>query len=368
MSNPYVNDIVVSGSNLLASAYNKVYRSRDSGTTWTLLNTRFDTTSYKVNDLFVWQGMVYAATPRGIYRSLDSGTTWSKSGLGLQTRYISTLTSGQDYLFATGDTAWVSSDSGKTWRYLQTDPDVMLRGIHLIGGVLYAATADEFYRSTDGGTIWKFSDYPSNSRSPLEYVPFGGSVFATTLHTPVYSRDKGDTWTAIEVDAATSPWVLTLQPTNTVLYAGTYEDGVYESDASGLSWSFSGIPNGKISTMAILGDRLFAAEDADWMYWTRLPPGTSLKPRAGSPQRNAFVHRDAAGNWTLELHQERPSAIHITQVELSGQVRSLWSGQTESGDHSIPLKTPLGQQGVSLLQIRFEDGRSLSIPAVTQPW
>lgn len=89
----------MSGSNLLASAYNKIYRSRDSGATWTLLNTRFDTTSYKVNDLFVWQGMVYAATPRGIYRSLDSGTTWSKSGLGLQTRYISTLTSGQGTAF-----------------------------------------------------------------------------------------------------------------------------------------------------------------------------------------------------------------------------------------------------------------------------
>lgn len=367
IANPLVYGIVASGPDLFVNAYDKILRSRDSGETWKELDTRFD--SNRVTDLLAWQGMVYAATPRGIYRTLDSGDTWSKSELGLQSKSIGNLTSGGGNLFATADSmAWGSTDSGRTWRPFEIDADVTLRGMYLVDGVFYAATTQDFYRSPDGGFTWRLTASPGKSRSPLSYVSFGHNVFATTLGSLVVSSDKGGSWSEVELDQNNSPWPLSLQSAGTVLYAGTYGNGIYRSDAEGRIWSFSGLSGGKVSAMAILGNRLFAAGESDWLYWTRLPIGASVRPRAASGFSGPRVHREASGAWLLDLEMNRPADVRVTEWGLAGQRRApLWSGHLEAGPHRLSLGALDRRHGPALIQVRLQDGTTYSVPPVVVP-
>lgn len=368
-NNPLIYDIITSGPELFASSYDKIYRSSDSGETWIELNTRFD--SYRINDLLAWQGMIYAATPTGIYRSLDSGNTWNKTGAELQSQYVSTLTSGQGYLFAMGDSlAWSSSDSGRTWGALQTNKGMGLRGIYLIDDVLYAATTMDFYRSLDGGRTWTLTSSPSNTRSPLLYVPFGGKIFATTLGSLVVSSNQGASWS--NVNLSSSPWVVSLQSAGTVLYAGTYANGVYRSDRNGTNWIASGLPEGRIDAMAILGDRLFASlmqgTTANWMSWTRLPDGASAISNSQPKHPDLHLHRDALGTWILELEMAHSTGARIVQIGPSGQRHQLlWSGRMEVGKNRIPMTSLSHRHGATLIVVQMEDGRTLSIPAIALP-
>ena len=361
-SNPSVYEIVASGPDLFASGYDKIYRSRDSGATWVVLNTGFD--SYRVNNLLAWQVMIFVSTPKGVYRTLDSGTTWSKTGQALQSQYVSTLTSAQGSLFAMGDSLpWVSTDSGSTWKSIPINVKTTVRGLYPIDGVIYAATTQEFYRSLDGGLTWKLAPLPANSRSPLLYVPFDNKVFATTLGSLVVSGDLGGSWTELEIEPSTSPWVLSIQPTKRALFTGTYKNGVYRSDR-GVSWVQSGIEGGRVGAMTTFGDRLFASEIDNWMYWTRLPEGTSVQPRATQATKGPSIRRDASGAWLLDVELAHSTGVRVFRIDPSGRVeKPLWSGRLEAGMNTVPLGSVFDRTGATLVGFRSDDGQFLCIPS-----
>src|SRR5450830_1634101 len=82
-------------STLYAGTGSQVFRSTDSGGTWTALNTSFATTSSPVTCLAIdplTPSTLYAGTyGRGIFRSIDSGDTWTAANTWLTDQWVHCL-------------------------------------------------------------------------------------------------------------------------------------------------------------------------------------------------------------------------------------------------------------------------------------
>ncbi|MBD1209841.1 MAG: hypothetical protein H9535_15515 [Ignavibacteria bacterium] len=148
-----VVDIAATGSALYLSAYDRILRSTDNGSTWQRVWTRSTTGNISSVGNFAINGTtVYVGTSNGLLRSDNNGTTWQSGGLGNQniTRIIvsdSTLVAST----ASGQ-VFFSRDNGATWS-----------GTEIVG--------------LNG-------DYYSNSINSLAVI--GSSVFASVSRNGIY--------------------------------------------------------------------------------------------------------------------------------------------------------------------------------------
>jgi photosystem II stability/assembly factor-like uncharacterized protein len=97
----------------------------------------------------------YAATSGGVYRSTDSGQTWSEAHEGIATRYVAGVAvAGNAVYAATGGAGlYVSTDQAATWTRID-GPPLGLDDVKVGGGVLSVLGNGTLVQSTDGGTNW----------------------------------------------------------------------------------------------------------------------------------------------------------------------------------------------------------------------
>ena len=170
-NNNYINRFAFSpqGSKqklIFASTAQGVYRSEDSGDSWTQVS-RLGSQKLFVSPNFDEDGLVYSMDNKGRFHiSNDSGQSFNPTKLGLEGKYIDNLTFSPGYaddqtLFAStyGDGVFRSQDAGRTWNYFG------LKGKWLFTGptfssdyandrTLFAPAVDGIYRSTDDGKSW----------------------------------------------------------------------------------------------------------------------------------------------------------------------------------------------------------------------
>jgi hypothetical protein len=182
---------------------------------------------------------VYAGTAgNGVYRSTNSGASWTAAGLGGKTILSVTVdrsnpaivVAGSD---AGGGTLWKSSDSGKTWAQTQTG----LAGQSVFGlsassqaGTLFAGTSNGVYRSSNGGASWSQAGLNGVTvNAVLAHPQSSLVVVAGTQNGVFFSRDGGATWKPGEAGLI-NPQVWTLaagSPSSKYLYIGTQASGMY---------------------------------------------------------------------------------------------------------------------------------------------
>ena len=106
----FVGDLAVIGSNLFAatSGYG-VFRSTNDGASWTAVNNGL--TENWVYDLTVSGTNLFAKTSSGIFLSTNNGTSWSATSV------VGTLVvSGGTNLFAvTDNSVFLSTNNGTSW-------------------------------------------------------------------------------------------------------------------------------------------------------------------------------------------------------------------------------------------------------------
>ena len=82
----HVNSIAVAGTNIFVGAYDGVFLSTDSGTSWKSANTGLPNTI--VVALAVSGTSLFAGTAGGgVFRSTNKGTGWEAASTGLTTAY-----------------------------------------------------------------------------------------------------------------------------------------------------------------------------------------------------------------------------------------------------------------------------------------
>ena len=223
-SGPESTLVLASGSedgSLYAGKDGGVFKSTDTGATWTSVNSGLTNTA--VRALIVFRGSVYAGTQGGgIFQSTNNGGNWLSKNVGLGNLNV-------------------------------RDFDVS------IGGALFAGTDIGLYVSTDSGKSWAGRSTGLTSLA-IKTVSFAtiNSQLGNAVGTDsgvFFSANSGVSWTAIN-SGITNKSIRVLGTGPSTLYVGTGGGGLYWRDYSSSSWALvnSNLGNSDIRAFASSGN------------------------------------------------------------------------------------------------------------------
>lgn len=214
---------------------------------------------------------LFAGTYNGLYRSADSGRTWSAAREGLTIATIRAMISKDEYIFVAGGILeggiCVSRDDGKSWTDVSAGlPNTSVSSLAFFGRSLFAGTfAYGIYVSEDNGDHWR----PVNKGLPA----MGGDITALASDgariiacinsdtSAVYRSNDGSEWFDISrglpQDHADFTSVIVRDHT-ILLSADGDSGGVFRTDDNGTSWTRLDLNDRSVSTLAADGTILFA--------------------------------------------------------------------------------------------------------------
>ena len=173
-----------------ASSNSKVWRSVNSGLTWTTYNFPAGSTFSNLRFIeFPSRNIGYAAGTRDtIYKTTDGGASWVKlplPGFGItpQITYTDLFALNDNTIFVTGNgfprkVVYVSSDGGNSWRDITSN--ILSFGGGNLNGVVFHDLSNGYvispggvlFKTTDGGANWAMDIAPtSNLFTTLSFAP-----------------------------------------------------------------------------------------------------------------------------------------------------------------------------------------------------
>ncbi|MDP2036924.1 MAG: hypothetical protein Q8L04_06040, partial [Ignavibacteria bacterium] len=301
-----IESFIVNGTTIFAgtSGYGGIYKSTDTGVSWTKCNTGVSKT-YSVfsfcnigtkivvgtySDILIssnngdsWQnitpqgytneikGLGYDGTYLyavisgvGVARTNDEGTTWSIFANGISDKSIWTLFVGTNKLFIGTQTGGVFSsiDKGATWQDANAGitSKNLIRSFAAAGTNLFATSYyGGVYKSTDNGLTWTSASYGLSTLSVRRIYSFGTYLFASTDAGIYKSNDLGVSWIAAN-SGINHPFSNNFVSIGNNLFVAVSNRGIYKSVNNGDQWvqSNGGITNSTIKTLVKSGSNLFA--------------------------------------------------------------------------------------------------------------
>jgi len=230
-----INDLNVNSlGHIFAASYGGVFKSTDSGDSWTSVDDELT----NVEAIAVSGSKIIAGTfLKGIYLSTNDGQSWIQIDngpiSGKQTNAIAI--DGSNIFIATRYAVFLTNDDGTNW----TDISDSLAGkwfntIAVHNSRVYVGTNDGLFVSPDSGTSWTPLKNGLTRNMGISFAFSGSNIFAGTEGGVFLSMDNGTSWTEIN-NGLPSPYVYTLTVSGSILFAGTM-DGVYITTNNGASW------------------------------------------------------------------------------------------------------------------------------------
>jgi photosystem II stability/assembly factor-like uncharacterized protein len=193
----------------VATAYDQLFTSRDTGRSWTLMKNAPGSFNYysmffKLNNKVFWNGSTQ-------YYTTDHGNTWTVLKLPVFMDDVSLLKMAGGILFRTEDkTLYRSADEGRTWEMADTLlPKNQIINIIAVKDTLFLFFQSErVFVSVDGGINWKaMTNFPPTFRNIWDYpqpfspksICYNGKTFfsCTTNASHLFMLRPGDTqWVA----------------------------------------------------------------------------------------------------------------------------------------------------------------------------
>ena len=316
---PGITGLVASGSALVATGYSGIYRSTDGGATFTQAPSFPRVLGGSAPAIASSGGSLFASNWTDLYRSVDNGTTWAKFN-GTLNRNVSSF----------GITSFGSTGTA------------LLLGAGSFGqGVV---------RSLDGGNTW--SNVPGFQAfdTILAFAASASTVWAGNLGTPrLYrSTDGGATFAPVAAAGIDgSVWSLAAGPD--WLLAGTNSGLSISSDGGATFSAYDARVPGIVQSLAIVGDRLYAATSAN---------GVWVLPAPGKASRFVPVVLDVISG----------TAHFTTELSLTNRgtkaaaVSIFYSASLGSGTGTVNDTLPAGKQLVIPDVIAYLRQKGLSIP------
>lgn len=240
------------GSNVLyVATHQGLVRGVESNGTWSWAlvgNYRADLMGFTMNPdgkTFYASGHKAPETPNiGVARSDDGGLTWKiialRGRVDFHTMTLSHANPHTLYAWYYGDgRLHRSTDGGHSWSSLQSRNliDVLaLAADPTEVNVLWAATKNGLFRSTDGGESFELASF---GRAPVVAVAVDPTnpetLYVSSTSGLQKSTDGGQSWQSLNLAAEISH--LAIDSTNpSVVYAATYTAAIYRSTDGGSSW------------------------------------------------------------------------------------------------------------------------------------
>jgi photosystem II stability/assembly factor-like uncharacterized protein len=247
-----------------------MYRSTNSGTSWTLADNGLGTVRGEYGGIVRVGGTLFAATSEtGLYRSTNDGLSWVTSNNGLTggAIWVTAITSLADTLViaTSGGVMYRSTNGGALWTISNAGmpPDTMFGALGTAGTTMFAGSDEGggVFASTDGGRNWfrSSSGLAGQGQNVLCFASTGSTIIAGTRSGAYRSTDNGAHW-ALCSTGLTSTAVSTLFAWGADLFAGTYGNNVYRSTNAGVDWARTpgklGNPN--VRALTAVGSLLLA--------------------------------------------------------------------------------------------------------------
>ena len=175
----------------------------------------------------------------GVIQSTDGGATWSSigaDGVDFHAMAVSPADPARLYGSWRGQTQR-SDDGGRSWTGVSALGASGFAPHPTARDVVYAATGRALAHSDDAGASW----HPLGGIAALGVAVDPGApdvLYAGTAGGASKSEDGGRTWSALPFPhAASVAYFATHAATPGLLYAATYQVGIYKSEDHGATWS-----------------------------------------------------------------------------------------------------------------------------------
>ena len=316
-------------------SYDGVFRSID-GSTW---NKLLYPGSYLSLLRIHSNGSLFVAADTVLYRSTDSGNTWTTMKPGFSTASLYFDVNGDIYAGSPASGFFVSSDNGTSWK---TAGDPVNKGNVLLrdkAGRLYAVNCGVVYRSTDYGVTW---EEKSSGISRISFKAFfncsNGTILATTTRGLVRSFDQGETWNPIRT-VFTGPPIAFAQSNDGSLYAATVK-GIQKSNDYGQTWGAPLFASSQVTSVAVSNTGVIFAGLSDSMRIFR-------STDAGKTWERREVVSGSSSGQIKSLFAEPPAFLYAATymgVFVSADNGTTWSTVTASPDYQV-ISLTKGQNG-----------------------
>jgi photosystem II stability/assembly factor-like uncharacterized protein len=330
------------GTTVFAGSDSGVYRSIDTGMSWTEVNTGLTNTT--VRTLIATSSGLFAGTGGGVFRSTNTGSTWVAVNSGLTNLSIRAFSFRSGSLYAgTDGGVYRTTNGGVSWEALNTGlTHTAIRAITASGSMLLAGTdGGGIYRTTNGGVSWEALNTGLASLNIRAIVDQGVSAAATD--SGVFRLTSGGAWAAIK-SGLTNQNVFSLidipYPFG-VAVAGT-EGGVFRANdfySSVPHWTAisEGMTDFNVRAVALAssgnswdGYLLASTNSGIWRRNSSQVVPASIRPRTGSP---AHFRINPTGSVSFTLNY--PTRVTLTAYTPSGQKAAvLLSQEFPAGAHN----------------------------------
>jgi photosystem II stability/assembly factor-like uncharacterized protein len=273
-----VNDLEVSGNNVVAATFDGMYKSSDDGATWTdanngILGTRIMAVAAVGNTAFAGESNT------GIYVTTNQGASWSRANNGLSNAAVlamvnrgnvvlASLENKQLFKTTNNGASWVSAYNG-----LSNTVDLMAADMNRIlaitrGGFNYN---QKLYESTDDGTNWTEIIGANAISGGMSAIALRENyIYIGSYNGIVYrSGDNGASWLDIDNSGYMPTIKITaILSTNEATYVGTEGKGIYKftNNDAVMKPASNGLSNKNISDIHMEGGILFASTWGGGIY------------------------------------------------------------------------------------------------------
>jgi uncharacterized protein (TIGR03437 family) len=260
-----------------ATQGNAVWRSTDSGSTWSSLTAVSANVSVHSVAVDPMDGnTLYAGTfSQGVFKSVDGGQTWNAANNGIRpnssgSTNVSRVLTDPNFphvVFAAAETGLVrSADAGVSWTVVSSFYNSSSLAFDpLSPGTLYLTTYSSIYhpagiavsKSTDDGISFKPQSGLPDQSIPFALVadPFHAGVLYAGSGSGIYkSTDAGLTWT---LKAAGQTGFLAADPNSPAIYANLSFNAVVRSTDGFNTFAPVGPPATSLQQIVVIGFSLF---------------------------------------------------------------------------------------------------------------
>ena len=266
---PRNTDVIYASTGIFdREAYNDtglgILKSTDGGKTWRQINNGIDNLfagylemhPHNPDVLFAAAGMNAARREGGIYRTFDGGEHWEKAVSAWVMTVVTFSPSHPSVVYAgSAEAFYRSDDGGGTWRKLQRHGSYGPEGIR--SGVPISAVVDPddpmtifvnnygggCFKSTDGGGTW-INSSKGYTGADMHHVATStdspSKVYAIGRSGPFRSSDRGGNWEGIAFPPANMPewYCIAANPSNPreILMSDEHEGVIFRSEDGGDNW------------------------------------------------------------------------------------------------------------------------------------
>lgn len=215
---------------------------------------------------------LYAGTIKGAYKTLNQGLNWTSINSGLDSsKSIAGIASLNNNLFITNGSVYKSTNYGSNWIYsgidgIQEITNLLTLGtrVFISNSVKVSVQQNKNYLSTNMGSNWQIVNSGISTNAQLgAYTSTGTKLFCIAslgFFQGVYkSTNFGTNWVLTDTGNISDKNISCISSNNSILYLGTYSNGIYKSADYGGQWEQvnSGLTNLNINTISSFNNNVY---------------------------------------------------------------------------------------------------------------